>query len=74
MVIPLIMYLVSPVQNASLKKNDPRSFFFLLVAPCLKHGENVARGVAFLELGSEWVCYEIIPRAFLICFEGIIEN
>jgi len=27
-VIPLIMYLVSSVQNASLKKTDPRSFFF----------------------------------------------
>ena len=27
MVIPLIMYLVSSVQNASLKKNNPWSFF-----------------------------------------------
>jgi len=29
LVIPLITYLVSPVQNASLKKNDPQCFFFL---------------------------------------------
>jgi hypothetical protein len=28
MVIPLITYLVSPVQNAIVKKNDLRSFFF----------------------------------------------
>jgi hypothetical protein len=28
MVIPLIMYLVSPVQNDSLKKTDLWSFFF----------------------------------------------
>jgi hypothetical protein len=31
MVIPLITYLVSPVQNASKKKTDPRSFFFFSV-------------------------------------------
>jgi hypothetical protein len=37
LVIPLIMYLVSLVQNASLKKNDLYYFFFLSSPPCLEH-------------------------------------
>ncbi len=40
----------------------------------LKDVENAARGVAALELGSEWVGEKILLRAFFICFQGIIEN
>ena len=40
MVIPLITYLVSPVQNASKKKTNSWSFFFL-GPPCVQvHQEN----------------------------------
>jgi len=39
-----------------------------------EHGENVVRRVACLELGDEWMCCEVILCAFLVCFEGIIEN
>ena len=40
----------------------------------LKHVENAAWGVAVLELGSEWVGVKIVPRAFFVSFQGIIEN
>ena len=40
----------------------------------LKHVENAAWGVAVLELGSEWVGAKILPRAFFVSFQGIIEN
>jgi hypothetical protein len=40
----------------------------------LKDVENAARRVAVLELGSEWVGEKILLRAFLVRFQGIIEN
>jgi hypothetical protein len=48
-VIPLITYLVSPVQNASLKKNDPRSFFFF-PGPPWEEALRVQRGRGLLGL------------------------
>ena len=40
----------------------------------MKDGENGARRVARLELGSEWMCKEIFICASFVCFQGIIEN
>jgi hypothetical protein len=40
----------------------------------LKHVENVARRSAALELGSEWVCENILPYACLVRSQGIIKN
>jgi hypothetical protein len=40
----------------------------------LKDVENAARRVAALELGSEWVGEKILPCAFFVCFQGIIED
>lgn len=40
----------------------------------LKDGKNGSRRVASLELGGEWVRTEILPRAFFVCIQGIIDN
>jgi hypothetical protein len=40
----------------------------------LKDVENAAWGVAVLELGGECVGAKILPRAFFVRFQGIIEN
>jgi hypothetical protein len=40
----------------------------------LEHDENGARRVACLKLGSEWMCYEIILGAPLVCFQCIMEH
>ncbi len=45
-----------------------------LVDLLLKDVENATRGVAALELGSEWVGEKILLRAFFVCFQGIVEN
>ena len=40
----------------------------------LKHGENAARRIASLEPISEWVLKKVLLCAFLVRFQGIIEN
>jgi len=40
----------------------------------LKHGENTASRIAGLEPVSEWMCEKILPCAFFVRFQGIIEN
>jgi hypothetical protein len=40
----------------------------------LKYGENAARRIAGLEPVSEWVLREILLRALLVRFQGIVEN
>jgi hypothetical protein len=40
----------------------------------VKDGENGARRVARLKLGSEWMFKEVFLCAFFVCFQGIIEN
>jgi len=40
----------------------------------LKQVENAARRVAVLELGSEWVREKILLCAFVVLFQGGIEN
>jgi hypothetical protein len=40
----------------------------------LKDVENVARRLAELELGSEWVGEKIVLCAFFVRFQGMIEN
>jgi len=40
----------------------------------LKYFENAGGRVAILEVGSEWVGEEIVLCAFLVRFQGIIEN
>jgi hypothetical protein len=39
-----------------------------------KDVENAARGVAVLELASEWVGEKILLCAFFVGFQGMIEN
>jgi hypothetical protein len=39
-----------------------------------KDVEDAARGVAVLELGSEWVGEKILLCAFFVRFQGIIED
>jgi hypothetical protein len=38
-----------------------------------KHVENAARGIAGLEPASEWVVKEIVLRALVVRFQGIVE-
>jgi len=40
----------------------------------LKHGDYAARRIARFEPVSEWVLEEILLRAFLVRFQGIIED
>jgi hypothetical protein len=58
---------VQPLRIAALRVIE---FLDLL----LKHGENAARRIAGLEPVSEWVLKEILLCAFLVCFQGVVEN
>ena len=40
----------------------------------LKKGYNVGGRVAGLELGGEWMGQQILPRAFLVHFQRVIDN
>ena len=40
----------------------------------INEGENVAGRVAVLEPGEKWVGEEILPCAFFIGLQGIVEN
>ena len=40
----------------------------------LEHGENGGRRVACLELGGEWMCYEITLGAPFVYFQCIMEH
>jgi len=40
----------------------------------LKHDEDATRRIAGFELVSEWVFEKILLCAFLVLFQGIIEN
>ena len=40
----------------------------------INEAENVAGRVAVPELGEKWVREEILPCAFSIAFQGIVEN
>jgi hypothetical protein len=40
----------------------------------LEYGKNCTGRVACLELGGKWVCNKITLGAFLVFFEGIIED
>jgi hypothetical protein len=39
-----------------------------------KDGENVAWRVAGLELGGKWMGKQIVPSAFFVHFQRIIDN
>ena len=39
----------------------------------MKYGKNGAGRVAALELDSEWMRAQILPRAGFVCVQGIIE-
>jgi len=40
----------------------------------INEGENIAGRLAVLELGEKWVREEILPCAFSIGLQGIVEN
>ena len=40
----------------------------------LKKGYNVGGRVAGLELGDEWIGQQILPRAFLVHFQRVIDD
>jgi hypothetical protein len=40
----------------------------------MKDGENCTGGVAFLELGGEWMSEKILLSAVFICFQSIVED
>jgi hypothetical protein len=58
---------VQPLRIAALRLIE-------LLDLLLKHGENAARRIAGLEPASEWVLKEIVLCAFLVRFQGIVEN
>jgi hypothetical protein len=58
---------VQPLRIAALRLIELLDLF-------LKHGKNAARRIASLELVSEWVLKEIYLCAFLVRFQGIVEN
>ncbi len=40
----------------------------------INEGENVAGRAAVPELGKKWVREEILPCAFFVGFQGIVDN
>jgi hypothetical protein len=58
---------VQPLRIAALRLVE-------LLDLLLEHGEDAARRIAVLEPVSEWVLEEIHLCAFIVRFQGIIEN
>jgi hypothetical protein len=40
----------------------------------LKDGENITRRITGLELGSEWMCKEVVLSVSLVFVQGIIDD